>query len=193
MASFYYKITLLCVLLFSLCQCTQKQNQAVSFNKEVEDGDIILRKEGGFISSLFSSVATQNNAFSHVGILVHQADGSLAVIHCELKDKKELSSLRKDSIETYLCMADTFAVYRVVLEDVSGSDIVDHAQQSLRKGYMFDMDFDANTDSVLYCTEFVAKTINKAAGYECVKPTKYFAGKVGYSIDDIITFCKLVD
>ena len=74
MASFYYKITLLCVLLFSLCQCTQKQNQAVSFNKEVEDGDIILRKEGGSISSLFSSVATQNNAFSHVGILVHQAD-----------------------------------------------------------------------------------------------------------------------
>lgn len=187
MASRYQKIILLCCLV--LASCSTEKASKVTLNKAVNDGDIIVRKEGGFISSLFSSVATQSNAFSHIGILLINDEGSVDVIHSELEDTKEASSLRKESIDVFMSEADTIGVFRLQLPDSTRMLVATVAQKLLDRGAAFDLDFDIETDSILYCTEFVAKAINMAVDSALVCPTKNIAGKIGYSIDDIIEKC----
>ena len=57
-------------------------------------------------------------------------------------------------------------------------------------GAKFDYSFDAGTDSLLYCTEYVAKAINQATGDSTITPNLTIHGKTGFSIDDIAAFCK---
>lgn len=185
----YYQIIL---FVLTLTSCVSSTNKEVTIQNTIQDGDIIVRKEGGFISSLFSSVATQNNAFSHVGVLVVDPNGMVNVIHSELMDTKEKSSLRMDALPVFLAMADTAAVFRLPWADSMRCKVAEEAQKLLQQGAAFDLDFDNATDSALYCTEFVAKTINRAVGHACIKPTKHAAGKIGYSIDDILIHCQWV-
>ncbi len=191
MACRYFQIIFL--LLFTLASCQPNTKaRAVKDSSKIENGDLILRKEGGFISSLFSSVASDDKTFSHIGILTVDENGEVGVIHAELKDSKEPTSLRLEPWNQFLSMVDTMAVYRLQMPDSIRLKVANHAIERLNKGATFDLDFNNETDSALYCTEFVAKTINSAVDSALVQPTKFFAGKIGYSLDDIIQYCAIV-
>jgi hypothetical protein len=97
----------------------------VIINQTIENGDIVLRREEGFVSSLFSSYASKAGVFSHVGIVAKDSVGRVGVIHCELKETKEPSSVRYETIENFLSLADTFAIYRLEYSSSVRDEVVD--------------------------------------------------------------------
>ena len=185
------KIIWICLLF--LVSCTKEtQVHQVIIDQPIENGDIVLRREEGFVSALFSSYASKAGVFSHVGIVAKDSVGSIGVIHCELKETKEPSSVRYETIENFLSLADTFAIYRLEYSSVVRDEVVDKVWQRYAKGARFDFDSDNSTDSLLYCTELIAKSINDALGDSVIQPTTIFLEKPCFSLDDLTTHCKLI-
>ena len=185
------KIILFCLLF--LVSCTKEtQVHQVIIDQPIENGDIVLRREEGFVSALFSSYASKAGVFSHVGIVVVDSVGEISVLHCEMEETKEPSSVRIESIENFLALADTFAVYRLEYPLEVRDEVVNKAMVRNARGARFDFDFDNNTDSLLYCTELIAKSINDALGNSVIQPTTLFLEKPCFSLDDLTTHCKLI-
>ena len=171
---------------------TDTQTPRVIINQSVENGDIVLRREDGFVSAMFSTVASTGGVFSHIGIAVVDSVGEISVLHCEMEETKEPSSVRIESIDNFLALADTFAVYRLEYPLELRDEVVNKAMVRNARGARFDFDFDNTTDSLLYCTELVAKSINDALGEDLVKPTKMVLEKTCFSLDDLPTHCILI-
>ena len=185
------KIIWICLLF--LVSCTKEtQVHQVIIDQPIENGDIVLRREEGFVSALFSSYASKAGVFSHVGIVAKDSVGSIGVIHCELKETKEPSSVRYETIENFLSLADTFAIYRLEYSSSVRDEVVDKVWQRYAKGARFDFDSDNSTDSLLYCTELIAKSINDALGDSVIQPTTIFLEKPCFSLDDLTTHCILI-
>lgn len=185
------KIIWICLLF--LVSCTKEtQVHQVIIDQPIENGDIVLRREEGFVSALFSSYASKAGVFSHVGIVAKDSVGSIGVIHCELKETKEPSSVRYETIENFLSLADTFAIYRLEYSSSVRDEVVNKVWQRYAKGARFDFDSDNSTDSLLYCTELIAKSINDALGDSVIQPTTIFLEKPCFSLDDLTTHCKLI-
>ena len=185
------KIILFCLLF--LVSCTKEtQVHQVIIDQPIENGDIVLRREDGFVSSLFSSYASKAGVFSHVGIVVVDSVGEISVLHCEMEETKEPSSVRIESIENFLALADTFAVYRLEYPLEVRDEVVNKAMVRNARGARFDFDFDNSTDSLLYCTELIAKSINDALGDSVIQPTTIFLEKPCFSLDDLTTHCILI-
>ena len=185
------KIIWICLLFLVSCSDATKTPRVI-INQSVENGDIVLRREEGFVSALFSSYASKAGVFSHVGIVAKDSVGSIGVIHCELKETKEPSSVRYETIENFLSLADTFAIYRLEYSSSVRDEVVDKVWQRYAKGARFDFDSDNSTDSLLYCTELIAKSINDALGDSVIQPTTIFLEKPCFSLDDLTTHCKLI-
>lgn len=179
-------------LLFLVSCSDDTKTPRVIINQSVENGDIVLRREDGFVSSLFSSYASKAGVFSHVGIVVVDSVGEISVLHCEMEETKEPSSVRIESIENFLALADTFAVYRLEYPLEVRDEVVNKAMVRNARGARFDFDFDNSTDSLLYCTELIAKSINDALGNSVIQPTTIFLEKPCFSLDDLTTHCKLI-
>lgn len=179
-------------LLFLVSCSDDTKTPRVIINQSVENGDIILRREDGFVSAMFSTVASTGGVFSHIGIAVVDSVGEISVLHCEMKETKEPSSVRIEAIDNFLAMADTFAVYRLEYPLELRNEVVNKALLRYVRGARFDFDFDNTTDSLLYCTELVAKSINDALGEDGVTPTKTVVDKTCFSLDDLTRHCKLI-
>lgn len=171
---------------------TDTKTPRVIINQTIENGDIVLRREDGFVSTMFSTVASTGGVFSHIGIAVVDSDGEISVLHCEMEETKEPSSVRIESIENFLALADTFAVYRLEYPLEVRDEVINKAMVRNARGARFDFDFDNTTDSLLYCTELVAKSINDALGEDLVKPTKMVLEKTCFSLDDLTKHCILI-
>ena len=181
------------IFLLFLVSCSyDTKTPRVIINQSVENGDIVLRREDGFVSTMFSTVASTDGVFSHIGIAVVDSVGEISVLHCEMEETKEPSSVRIESIENFLALADTFAVYRLEYPLEVRDEVVNKALMRYARGARFDFDFDNTTDSLLYCTELVAKSINDALGDDLVKPTKMVLEKTCFSLDDLTKHCKLI-
>ena len=156
---------------------------------KVRSGDVILRREGGMTSQIFATIASEEKVFSHIGI-IYIAHGDTTVLHCEAIETGEASSLRNESFCNFISEADTFSIYQLNVPDSLSSKVAEQAHAMYMAGAKFDYSFDAGTDSLLYCTEYVAKAINRATGDSAITPSLTIHGKTGFSIDDIAAFCK---
>ena len=155
----------------------------------VRSGDVILRREGGMTSQIFATIASEEKIFSHVGI-IYIDHGDTTVLHCEAIETGEASSLRNESFCNFISEADTFSIYQLNVSDSLSSKVAEQAHAMYIAGAKFDYSFDAGTDSLLYCTEYVAKAINRATSDSTITPNLTIHGKKGFSIDDIAAFCK---
>lgn len=179
-------------LLFLVSCIHDTKTPRVIINQSVENGDIVLRREEGFVSTMFSTLASTDGVFSHIGIAVVDSDGEISVLHCEMEETKEPSSVRIESIDNFLALADTFAVYRLEYPLEVRDEVVNKAMVRNARGARFDFDFNNSTDSLLYCTELVAKSINDALGDSVIQPTTIFLEKPCFSLDDLTTHCILI-
>ncbi len=185
------KIILFCLLFLVSCSKEAQVHQVI-IDQPIENGDIVLRREEGFVSALFSSYASKAGVFSHIGIVVVDSVGEISVLHCEMEETKEPSSVRIESIENFLALADTFAVYRLEYPLEVRDEVINKALLRYARGARFDFDFNNSTDSLLYCTELIAKSINDALGDSLIQPTTIFLEKPCFSLDDLTTHCILI-
>ena len=190
MARFIFKIVTLFTILI-LTSCSQKPDAGGDciVPSHVRSGDVILRREIGMISRLFATIASEEKIFSHVGI-IYIDHGDTTVLHCEAIETGEANSLRNETFCEFINEADTFGIYQLNVPDSISIKVAEQAYAMYMAGAKFDYSFDAGTDSLLYCTEYVAKAVNLAMGDTIITPNLTIHGKTGFSIDDITAFCK---
>jgi hypothetical protein len=164
----------------------------------VRNGDLVLRSGSDALSALFKKVNTRDKSYSHAG-LVFIENGCPFVYHCMGSAADPHALLRRDSLSTYISPASNlgYAIYRYRLKPAQAAQLQQVAIRYFKQRRTFDPHFDLQTDSALYCTEFVYKAliettgdkkylpVTDASGFSFVAPDNLFARK------DMTLVCKI--
>ena len=132
---------------------------------ELSDGDIILREGKGFISEMMKATSATDKRFSHAGVVVFGKNGPL-VAHFIGTPESPGNAFKLEPIDSFIRPDEnlSFAVYRYDLSENEKAAIRNDISLMKGKQIRFDEAFDLETDSALYCTEFIYKTYLKTMG-----------------------------
>ena len=180
------KIILAIALCFIFCGCSKPNPIAdkQSLPTDIRNGDVICRLGNGFFSNQFKKCSVKEKIYSHAGIIRLSAD-SIFVIHAEASELTGIGSVKKENISDFLENIKIWGVYRLSAEDSTRDKIASKAEEYYLKNTPFDLDFDAENDSKVYCTELIALSVNYAFGDSIIKPTFMVGDKKIYGIDDV--------
>jgi hypothetical protein len=152
--------------LICICFCTCKQENRPEHQLKFEQGDIIFRKGHGLKSRAVLNIDTLS-VYSHCGIVVLTADkGGAAVIHITPGERKKDENVDKIKIESITGFwrserAKHGAVYRLK-NNRWGQNAAQEALRLLKKGVLFDHDYQFQDTNTMYCTELVYQAYLKA-------------------------------
>ncbi len=152
----------------------------------VRSGDLIFRDGTDEVSRAARNMNRTDTSFSHCGILLVEHD-SVMVYHAIGGDYNPSQELRRDPIDSFLVPGevDRFAIYRFQM----GTQQVDSLRQIVARYYArrlrFDMFFNFNTDNVMYCSEFVFKSLNQALADSLRPSVQNRSGLLAVCPDDI--------
>jgi Permuted papain-like amidase enzyme, YaeF/YiiX, C92 family len=155
----------------SKAELTQKNN--VTVLKEcyqlAQRGDLILRMGDDFISQVLADIAPKEKKFSHSGI-VEIVNGKPFVYSINPKSAKNIEddTVRLEPIDSFLNPAKNTAVglYRYKLSAAGIDSMIQTIRVYQRKKARFDMRFDIKDDENLYCTELIAKALEKSTNQQ---------------------------
>ena len=134
-------------------------------------GDVVVRRQDGYLDHAFKNASTREKRFTHAGILVEN-DGRLVVASMFGSETIMRGELRLQSWLEYCAASVEVAAYRYSGKSASDVRVGIAAAAKRRKGLPLDFAFDLTTKDRLYCTELVRDCINEAAGREVVGTTK---------------------
>ena len=184
---------LLCIAFLFLC-CNQKEIEPLSKQNKLAcsleeqanlgNGDIVLRLGTGYFSNFFRKYASKEKEFSHVGLLQRIQD-SLFVIHIEASEFTGVGHVKKETLESFLSQSKSHKFYYNTLDSVSKDKIVTQALTYYNARTPFDLEFNSQDDSALYCSELVVYSINKGLDSIIILPTLRLGDKLLYGLDDV--------
>lgn len=145
---------------------------------------LVCRKGNGFFSTFFRQYASQEQLFSHIGILAFEKD-TLYVYHSEASELTGIGKVKREPIGSFLQGIQTYAFYTFHYPDSVKTGILKAVKTYYRQGVPFDINFDSDNDQALYCTELIAAAVNKAIDSTIIQPSLFLGDKHLYSIDDI--------
>lgn len=180
-----FALSLLVVGLFALLHSKPCRKVDVPAGLSDDSVYLICRMGDGFFSDYFKKYASRDKEFSHIGILARK-NSEWVVYHSEASELTGAGEVRRESLYDFLKGLSDYAFYHLELDGKVKHRILKQAEKLYRAHIPFDLQFDYSDNSKLYCTEFVAKTINCALGKDVVHPTFILKDKVIVSIDDII-------
>ncbi len=188
----YIIITLLLILFISFSfknLFDYKNNRQNQYKKKLnlnnlKDGDLIFRLGYGLDSIFAANFSNKAKDYSHVGFLLKIEKGFF-VVHSVEDEQFNYNGVVKEPLTQYLQGVKKWAVYRYGLSTIEISKLKDTIYMSLNKNISFDSDFDLETDSKLYCSEFVYKVINHTLKKEYIKLGKIILGKKFVTISDL--------
>lgn len=150
----------------------------------LKDGDVICRLRTGFFSKHFRERASKDKIYSHIGV-VETASDTTFVIHVEASELTGIGFVKREPIDTFLDGVTTWGIYRTNLPDSVCEKISKTAKVYFDRKTPFDLDFETDDDSKVYCTELVALSINQASDSTLIVPTMKMGDKRCYALDDI--------
>ncbi len=173
------------LIIFCLVACAAPDKQKpLPFDSQVlQNGDLIYRYGNGFFSSYFQGVSDSVKTYSHVGI-VHKEGEAIFVIHSEASELTGVGFVQRQPLVEWLAEVLDWGIYRLDRPQVQRDEIVRLAMIQHTKKTPFDLDFSNATDEAMYCTELIAKCINRALGEELIQPHARLMGAEFYSVDD---------
>ena len=158
--------------------------ELISKNK-ICSGDIIFRLGHGYISETLKNISQKEQRYSHAGIISVE-DGAPYVYHL-IGSESDAETLRRETLNGFCkpSSAQSFALYHILL-NVSQQ----HSVDSLNHYYYhcalpFDRRFDMDTDSAMYCTEYVYKILSRASGGNFLVTSSELSGFRFIGCDDI--------
>lgn len=149
----------------------------------LENGDLIYRHGNGFFSEYFKNTSEREQIYSHGGIILRNND-SIYVIHSEASEFTGIGGVKKEPINTFLEYVSTWGVYRLDTSETVRNEIVSVAKEYLDKNTPFDLEFNSEDDSKIYCTQLIAISVNRALDSTVIIPRNVFARNRYYAIDD---------
>jgi len=137
--------------------------QIDSLKEIAQDGDLITRANDNIVSYHLKNFNEKDKSFSHAGIIVTR-NGQKLVCNIDANDVKGLDTVRYDPIDSFLNPVDNSlcALFRYELSETEKTDFIKEINGFHDKRVHFDRVFDLNTDSLLYCSEMIAKSMKKA-------------------------------
>lgn len=162
-------------------KANDKPVQEFSFLK---DSDVICRLGTGLFSDLFRKYASADKMYSHIGLVSIEA-GNPYIYHTEASELTGIGGVKKEKLSEFLEGIDEFAFYRPDFTNLEKKKILQEAKKLLRKEIPFDVNLDSEDDSEMYCTEFVAKSINLGMKEELISPSIKIGGRSVFGLDDI--------
>ncbi len=212
----YIKRRLYCCLLFFMASCSQKKVIDIrSFAKEnvikkdlninedfkaitnakqyVKQGDLVLRTGRDFTSDIMRRLSIADKTYSHCGIASFEND-TLFVYHAIGGEWNPDQKLRRDPFDFFCNSYENrgFGIFRYELSRNEQLKVLALTRNFYKDGIKFDMQFNLDTNDRMYCSEFVYKTIETAAGHRIKIPLDTLNSTKFIAIDNLFVnpFCK---
>ena len=159
------------IILFSLvaCQGNKQAPQTTSFDSSsFQEGDFIMRRGYGLVSTFIAKNYGGTHQQSHVGIVVKR-EAKLSVIHSISKQLSNKEGVIEESLETFIADAQPVNLY--IYSPRPGSNpqrqlIAKTAKRLAAANTPFDMEFNVQDTTQLFCTELVLYCLKKASPHD---------------------------
>jgi hypothetical protein len=160
---------------------------------QLQSGDLIYRLGNGLYSVGFQEFSQTEKRFSHVGIVEKSATGdSLWVIHAEADDYTGQGGVRRETVAGFLKQSGDCAAYRLPADVAVRDRITALAREFWHRKTPFDISFDADDPTAVYCTELVQYCVNGAVGYPLISAGTEMNGRRYIAVDDTYIPCGMV-
>lgn len=130
----------------------------------VHDGDLVTRCSNAWDSEQIRVLQQKDKSYTHAGIAKIE-NGRISIYHIMTEDsiyKTDYTLL--ENIDSFLNpkVYTAFGVFRFDLDSTQKTEVMNYIDDCYKRKVRFDKVFDNRNDSVLYCTEMIAKGITKA-------------------------------
>ena len=130
----------------------------------LKDGDIITRTGNDFTSQSLRQLCQTDATYSHCGI-VSITDNNIYVYHALGGEINPDQKLKKETLSNFCDALDNlgFGVFRFPLTTNQKKELHRLISCHYAAGLPFDMKFDLDSDTAMYCSEFVYKMLEQAS------------------------------
>lgn len=152
----------------------------------IQNGDVIFRSGNDEVSRAARSMNRKDTSFSHCGLLFIEND-SVFVYHALGGVYNPGQRLRRDPIDSF-CKPyenNAFGIYRYNLKKEQGEKLRSVVKNYFMAGLKFDLFFNYQSDDVMYCSEFVFKSLDKSVNGAYSKYVRLDTIPFGVTTDDI--------
>lgn len=166
-----------------------------SIKRFINNGDIIFRNGRDEISQAARSMNRKDTSFSHCGLVFIENDTAF-VYHALGGIYNPGQKLRRDMLDSFCAPEENnaFGLYRYNLAKETTDKLKLVVANYYNAGLKFDMYFNYFSDDVMYCSEFVFKSLNKSLNGAYNKYVRLDTLPYGVTTDDIFLNenCKMV-
>jgi predicted RNA binding protein with dsRBD fold (UPF0201 family) len=123
----------------------------------LQEGDIILRRGYGFVSTMILNLMDEDFEVTHIGILVEK-DDELNVAHSLSSSVSNQNGIQLQSLDSFVNHShkNTILITRIKQIDKNKQDkIANNVRYYLKKKIAFDHSFDYKDTTKFYCSELV--------------------------------------
>jgi Permuted papain-like amidase enzyme, YaeF/YiiX, C92 family len=161
----------------------------------IQNGDVIFRNGNDEVSRAARSMNRKDTSFSHCGLLFIEND-SVFVYHALGGAYNPGQRLRRDPIDSFCTPYENnaFGIYRYNLKKEQNEILRSVVQDHFLAGLKFDLFFNYQSDDVMYCSEFVFKSLDKSVNWAYSKYVRMDTIPYGVTTDDIFLNenCRLI-
>jgi len=149
----------LLLLLFFFVGCQQKPAFSFQIDETIlQEGDIVFRRGTG-IASRIVLAADKEGGYSHIGIIVKEAEG-WKVIHAvpgETDKEYPEEVIKKESLSQFFApkKAVSGAIFRLDTIETIALLAAEKAQIVFARNLLFDHKYDLEDSTKMYCTELI--------------------------------------
>lgn len=129
----------------------------------IENGDFILRKGQGIVSSLIIDYLNDSTGFSHIGVLIKEND-FIYVIHSIGIEFSNKEGVQQCTLGDFVSEAKCGEIIIVRNKKSSNAEIADVAKEYLAKNIPFDRSFDFNDTTAFSCLELPYHILERLGG-----------------------------
>ncbi len=153
---------------------TKKGSYKYYFSKDekllLQEGDIIMRRGYGVVSSMISNMNDATYSLSHCAFVIKEPNGTFSVIHSVSSDLSDIDGVQKQSLDRFTTesVPQTMVVIRHKGGDPEiGHQIADAAKVYLADEVLFDHHFDLADSSTFYCSELIYRVYGDVFKKDC--------------------------
>jgi hypothetical protein len=180
---------------FSSSQLSAAFKTIDSTKSFIKNGDVIFRNGRDEVSRAARSMNRKDTSFSHCGLVFIEHD-SVFVYHALGGSYNPGQKLKRELLDSFCTPSDNngFGLYRYNLKNEETEKLKSVVDNYYKGGLKFDMYFNYFSDDVMYCSEFVFKSLNKSVNGAYTKYVRLDTLPYGVTTDDIFLNenCRLI-
>jgi hypothetical protein len=138
------------------------QKHIDSLKSIAQPGDMIARMNDNIISYHVKNFNYKDKTFSHAGVVVMR-NGEKLVCNIDANEKGK-DTVRYDPIDSFINPQENFVcgLFRFKLSDAEKENFFKELNAYHDKHVHFDRHYDLETDSLVYCSEMISKSLTRA-------------------------------